>query len=534
MDENTSFSRNKSGYIKEFNLFDVFVLNVLGYSIGLAVCTNPPFIAGISPTAGFAAVIFFGALLAVFNGITYGLFSGLMPNMGGDYYFVGRTLHHSLGFIANWGFTFANAFGLAFNLMAFFTFGLGPSLILLGYSFNHPGWTEFGKQVSSGNGSLIWGSVLLWILVLVALSGRSLHRVFLYPLFFIAIIGSVLMGVVLSTCSHADFVSGFNAFILETAGKADAYQQTLQTASTKGLTLGSPSSLRAALHALPIGFLCFVGFNYSVYLGGEVKRPLRSQTVGIIAALLVGLLAFLFLMGKYQQLVSRDFTAALGIGGEVLERNGIPSTSTTFFIGLALPKGSHLNLIMQAFNLLWFVSVPIVILQVCVRNVMTWSREQMFFEAMRWRTKRTFSPWAAILTVAVVVQAWMIANSVWHFSLVGAAALLAIPSALTGLAAFVLRFRRPEFWINAPAKVKTPLFQLSGLLCAIGSGWMVWEAVHLDASGLGGKIMIVWIYILVVYGLGILTYWFFLRRLTKNTPGGKSGVDKFRKQLPPD
>lgn len=541
METETQFTRKKSGYIREFNVLDVFILNVLGYSIGLAVCTNPPFIAGFSPNAALWVVVLFGASLALVNGIAYGLFAGLMPNTGGDYHFVGRTLHHSLGFIANWGFTIANAFGLAFNLITFFTNGLSPLFLTVGYSFGNQTLIEWGKSVASPHMSLIFGSCLLGILVLLALSGRSLNRLFLYPLFVLALVGSALMWFVIHNHSQADFISSFNAFIQQTSGKSDAYQQTLQTAAANGLTPGQPSNLRAALHALPIAFLCFVGFNYSVYLGGEVRRPLRSQTIGIIFALLVGLVAFLALMGGYQNLVGKDFISALGIGGAVLEKSGIPSTSTSLFVGLMLPKGSYLNVIMQSCNILWFVSVPIVILQVCVRNVMAWSSDEMFFGAMLKRTKRTLQPWVAVLLVAGVAELWMLISVPFGLSLVGAATLLAVPSALTGSAAFFLPVRRKSFWNNAPPAIKAAtifgfsIFRLAGLLCFAGSGWLVWEAVKFDAAtSPSGKLVTVWIYLAAVYGLGAVTYTIFWRRLVKTIPGGKEQAKIFRQELPSD
>jgi amino acid transporter len=535
-----AFTRQKSGYIREFDTKDVFIINVLGYSIGLAVCTTPAFVGGFAPTAQLWLVVLLGATLAFFNGVTYGIFGGLMPSTGGDYNFVGRTLHHALGFIANWGFTIANAFGLAFNLVAFFKIGLGPALISVGYSYATPALVDVGQQLTSSTTSFACGVLLLVVLVLVVLSGRSFHRVVLYSLFTGASFGSLVMLYVLWTNSPSDFIRGFNSLVGELSGAPNAYQNVLGNAAAAGLTLDAPPSLRAALHALPLGFLCFVGFNYSVYLGGEVRRPLRSQSIGIIAALVVGVLGFVLLMGRLQYVVGRDFLAALGSGDAFLQANGVPSASTNLLVGAMLPKGSWLNLAMQIGNLLWFVSVPIVILQVCVRNVLAWTFDEMFFHAMRRRTKRSFAPWVAICFVGLLGLVWMIVNTyVTSASLVGSAALLAIPSALTGIAAFALPARRQTLWANAPAGVRhfsiggVNLFPVIGLACAAGSSWMVWEAVKLEGAAPGGPAKVLG-YIGAVYGLGICVYLAFWQRFVRRIPGGREGVRTFLREIPAD
>src|SRR5688572_30043947 len=88
------FDRQRSGYVRDFRPIDVFIFNSLGLSVGLALCTNPPFIGGFAPSANLVTVILLGAVLAVFNGLTYAWFGGIMPSTGGDFVFVSRSLNH--------------------------------------------------------------------------------------------------------------------------------------------------------------------------------------------------------------------------------------------------------------------------------------------------------------------------------------------------------------------------------------------------------------------------------------------------------
>jgi amino acid transporter len=93
------FDRGRSGYVRDFNTLDVFIFNVIGFSLGLALSTNPSFIGSFAPSANIIIVLALGAVLAFFNGLTYGWFGGIMPSTGGDYIFVGRSLSHRFGFL---------------------------------------------------------------------------------------------------------------------------------------------------------------------------------------------------------------------------------------------------------------------------------------------------------------------------------------------------------------------------------------------------------------------------------------------------
>jgi len=99
-----SYMRDSSGLVKEFNVMDVFVFNVLGFALGLVLAIAPTFLGGNFPNANPYLVLTLGTGLAILNGYVYSLFAASMPRSGGEYEYVGRTFNHRWGFIANWGF----------------------------------------------------------------------------------------------------------------------------------------------------------------------------------------------------------------------------------------------------------------------------------------------------------------------------------------------------------------------------------------------------------------------------------------------
>ncbi|MFQ6078591.1 MAG: APC family permease, partial [Thermodesulfobacteriota bacterium] len=79
------FARKASGLVREFGFFDTFSFNVIGYALGLVLAITPFFAGALFPGASIYAILIFGTILSLFNGLTYGLLAGTMPRSGGEY-----------------------------------------------------------------------------------------------------------------------------------------------------------------------------------------------------------------------------------------------------------------------------------------------------------------------------------------------------------------------------------------------------------------------------------------------------------------
>jgi len=60
----TLFSRESSGFVRGFNIWDIFVFNVLGYATGLSLATNPTILGGLYPNANIYWTLLFGVILS--------------------------------------------------------------------------------------------------------------------------------------------------------------------------------------------------------------------------------------------------------------------------------------------------------------------------------------------------------------------------------------------------------------------------------------------------------------------------------------
>src|SRR5437879_12416100 len=114
------FVRNATGLVRELNAFDAFNLVFSAVLIPVGITQVMGFTPQFWPHANMLASFAIATPLVLCFGLVYLYFTQLMPRSGGDYVWVSRTLHPSLGFLVNFSLTFVFLTWVAFN----FTFML--------------------------------------------------------------------------------------------------------------------------------------------------------------------------------------------------------------------------------------------------------------------------------------------------------------------------------------------------------------------------------------------------------------------------
>src|SRR6266516_2744076 len=130
------FVRNATGLVRELNAFDAFNLVFSAVLIPVGITQVMGFTPQFWPHANMLASFAIATPLVLCFGLVYLYFTQLMPRSGGDYVWVSRTLHPSLGFLVNFSLTFVFLTWVAFN----FTFMLsvvGPAASYVAGIHNH-------------------------------------------------------------------------------------------------------------------------------------------------------------------------------------------------------------------------------------------------------------------------------------------------------------------------------------------------------------------------------------------------------------
>src|SRR4030088_2836856 len=204
-----------------------------------------------------------------------------IPRAGGEYVYLSRIVSPALGAMFGIGICIAFTYILAAN--ANFTAQYVPFLLTaLGAAFGSSGISDAASQVTSTTAIAIISVVML--LVVGAASFVSLRRLaqVILGLVIVQLIAFLVLGWLLITHSHSDFVTAFGQF----SGHPTAYNDILAAAAKDSIPIGV--SITASLIAVPFMVLNYNGVLYSYYVGGELKRPGRTYLYASVIS--IGLL----------------------------------------------------------------------------------------------------------------------------------------------------------------------------------------------------------------------------------------------------
>jgi amino acid transporter len=526
----TIFARSSSGLRREFRSIDVFVFNVLAYAIGVSLVITPPLL-GAYVEANLWLVFALGVLLSVSNGLSYGLLSAAMPRSGGDYVFITRVLHPWLGFVASFGFCASQMFGIGLYASQCISNALGSVLTVMGDTESAPWLAALGQALSKPVWNVSAAAVLLFSVYWVSVTGMRVLKYFLKGFFIIAILGVIAMGVVFWSIDHAEFVRRFDTFLMHSSSVPAAYDQVLKWGASNGVHPTSTWTFASSLLALPVGYLAFVGFTYSVYIGGEVRAPEKSQTRGIIGALLFGCVVLLLVLGRYYTIAGRDFIDALA---SLSGKNLVPMDGSLLLLASIMTDSVQLRILICCGFFLWYYLLLFVMAQTCVRILFAWSMDRLAPESWTNITPSTASPYMAtrvVLTVAVIA---LVVSANLATAFLNYIALFSVCFLIAGIAAIVYPVRRKQEFARAPRLVRArflgiPVLQIAGIGNTIlFTVILVSSLARADVSGVtitGWKPYAV---VVGVYGLGFM--WYQVARRRPNAIDPKI----LGEQLPPD
>jgi amino acid transporter len=452
------FARETSGLIRAVGAWDVFTFNVLGYALGLVLALTPTFLEQQHAGVTIQFLLIVGAIACGINGLTYACLSAAMPRSGGDYIFISRTLGLSTGFISNWGFTCSQVFGIGVYLFWCITTVMSPGLLLVGDALGSSGLVDFAKTINGPSWvTVVIGIALLGFIGTISILGlRGIKRLLTW-LFLVAIAGIVVLAYVLFAHQRPDAVNSFLVFVARTGGTAPVVNDIGRIDATSGAIIGSASILTQIYRALPLGYWVFLGFTYSVYIGGEVRQAQRSQMIGIIGSVFFGLLMYWVVLSRYYTVFGTEFIRLIS---EPENAAKLPAGNTVLAVGGSLASGVFPRVTIALSFFLWYFLLLIVMTQICVRNLFAWAMDRLVPAAITNITSRNAAPWLATLIVTAGGIAVFLLQCWRPTAFVNYIALFSVCNCVGGIAAVLLPYLRKDLLERIP---RTLRFRVLGI-----------------------------------------------------------------------
>jgi len=444
------FTRQSSGLVRELGipaatgiaLASVAVVNTfINFYSGLFNFTKVDMVLPLLLGAG----IWFVAMFA------YRYLLRAIPRAGGEYIYMSRIISPAVGTMIG----IATAVGFSYTLSANANFAANYvpfALNSLGAAFNS---SALMSAASSIAGTTTCGTVTcspglvicaVGMLVIVGLASVfSLRRIaqVILALVIFQVIAFIVLGFLLATHSHQDFVNALGSY----SSKATAYNDVISLAQKNGVPLGV--DLGASLLVVPFMVLNYNGVLYSYYVGGELKRPGSTYiwasviSLGLLIVVWVGVWLLMlntigldFMQAQAQVGGTSDYGSitslqanAGGLGyGLVLSGDPI----SKILIGLAVPAAE--------------IAVDLAFVAVVTRVIFALAFDRMLPIGLAKISERNATPVNAIILAVVVAIVFTIAGSILNIANISAnlALFFALVLLCGSIAATALPFRRPE------------------------------------------------------------------------------------------
>ena len=480
MKKQTPFARDATGLVRQLGAMDSFVLNFLSMNL-LGVFILGVFGIGLYPSADMPLSIAFAIIPAIIIALTYVFLSVAMPRTGGDYVWVSRILNPALGFMVNFGLTFILFTFIALDVVLSTEWGIGAYFYNIAVTTGSASAGNIATFLSpvpgkfTTSGWFVFGIASVFIVLVslaVVLGLKSAFSVQKIVWVIVLIATVVYLGVAFTT-PHSTFVTNFNANsgTNVTAVMNGATQVSFSTVSTV--------TLSGTLLGFVYIFLNFTGFNYSAYASGEIRNNQKSQTFGMIAALLVfaGLLILIIVATQYvfgynlfnsmAYLFDRIF---YGINPTAPYPAVLPPPMPQFLIGYLTSNPILIFIVCIGFALSLLVNAVSYIF-VSTRNMFAWSFDRSVPDALSRVDDRFHSPYVALIVTAVfgiVITFFTVFTTVSNF-FTYITFLFAILYTIVGIAAIAFPYRKKSIFESSPSLVKSkvggiPVVAILGLL----------------------------------------------------------------------
>lgn len=512
----TSYVRKSSGLIRSISGRAAMFGNV----IGMGVFINLYYLPGASalyPSASLPLTVFIALALSLLIASVYWMLSTAMPRTGGDYVYVSRIFHPTIGFMTNLMFVVIVTTWVGFFPPLAASQGLATMFSNLAIATGNANMLNSVPWLTSAFGQFVVGAIIIALAIaVVLLPVKWVFRV-LVSIFLIQVAIMIWFTGVMVTASHSSFVSSFNTNF----GVSDAYNKII----SEGQSLGGVSSYAITLGGTAVGIvftmLSFIGYANSSYFAGEMKgSPRSSQGIAMmLSPIIFSVIIFLQYFLSYN-VFGHSFVVAAG----TLSTSANPAVSSAWYnYTSVLPTPAYLIsyvstnqafLVAVPFGLsLTFLGFAIIYMFIPIRQLFSYAFDRIIPTRFA-SVDRRGVPWAAVVLFGFIAYLSLyLALYTPVFTYLGYTNFgwwIAAAIVMFAGASFPFVKRTKDIYNNAPGIVRTsvakvPVITIVGIVAGILSLFVSYSAIL--PSFTGGPLNPIYVVdILLVFVVALIIY----------------------------
>ena len=468
------FVRKATGLVREIGLGSAIL-----FCLTSTVQIFSPMVGVIPYYAGFGNFVgnlWLGLLIAflavVFVNSVYAHFSSAMPRSGGDYVFIGRTIHPLLGFAPN--FVYNSIFCFFIASMGVFFASVAPLFLSSFYSPETlaPLYTPWGIF---GLGLIVWICCVLLSVTGLKWFLRLQILTWIVQLIAIGVVGYYIVA------AAANFPALFNAWAIKyVPTEPDMYNKIINDAVAAGFNPNPPPEgpmMERTLAWASAGIGQCIPFTAAIiWIAGEVKKAESAirQHVAMEVATIGVFMIWIVLGVTWLFTVSTKFMAAFYyLGGSV---TGLPQLS--FYYWTLFPA------IMPSWAISLFSVAAMMILVLCAyaltlvvsRCIFAWSFDRLlpsFFARVSDSTKQPVTALATTLIIALILLPLEVIVNIWLY--IGATYFMILVNIfIVCFAAMMFPYLRKDMFEQMPLKARIAGIPVLSIISVIAMALVAW------------------------------------------------------------
>jgi amino acid transporter len=422
------------------------------------------------PNGNIGLAVLIATIGAMFTTSVYAMLTAAMPRSGGDYTYVSRILHPSIGFAGNFNWAFLNIFWVASD-------GL-----LLVYMI---GIMCYGLSVVTGNAALmaigtalsldlntIAAALIVTIIAsgLVAAAGiKWCTRIQLVG-FAVSVLGLIVAIGFFGSTANPDFIAKYDSVMGQ-----NAYVSVIDAAKNAGFVPGGGGdSFVPTLGIAAMACMATLYGMFSTFIGGEVKNAgsLRTQMKAMLGTTVfsgvsIAIVGFLVVYS-----VGQDY---LGAVNYILYADPAhyPFLTAPYYnlLGAIASNNAWIALILGLsflpIGVIWCIGCTLV----ATRCMFAWSFDRVVPSQIAYVHPRTRSPVVAsviVIIVATILGVLLVYNQALYYMLFGSIAGTLFSMIAVMIAGIIFPYRRKDIFDKSPSAQKVGGIPLVSILSLIG------------------------------------------------------------------
>jgi amino acid transporter len=459
----------------------------------------------------------------------YWYYSVTMPRSGGEYVYISRTLHPSLGLFANWMISITAISWLGLLTDWWLKWSIADSFIAHGIRSGNEGLVNVGTWFEGEWVRTILGTAALVAVFWIFMKGaRTMMR-----LSYIAIAASwlaiVILGIAVLATSQSEFAGALSNLTGIDASAVVGYGREVDVLAVTFMATLLGGATYVVLNTL--------GATFSANIAGEIRGVSRSQALALFGALVIQMITWAAAYTLVYATGGANFWHGLTMtwfdGADVypLAHHTDPAVASALGAGLGTAREPFPTLLLAftgggafliyLFAICFAVSTFISAAGLAfapIRNVFAWSFDRLIPTKFAELDRRYRAPWLAI--AAVVFVGWLfLVVDIWRpgwtaqiaFTITG----WFVGWIVLGVAGMVFPVVRPHLYLAAPPAVQRGIPALAAVVFAAGvTALAALLAIFATESRTWGEITL----IVGIGALATIAFWLIGQRLDGTVP----------------